>query len=724
MISIFLHPFRICNLFTSSLQILSFLVFLLHSIHSYGDPQPKSFIEYQNSHIVKSIESNVYILEDKESKLTFEEVKASKLFFISPLKIPNLGVSKSTFWLKFSIKNTSELENLLLQLSYPLMDVADLYELKPDGRIIISQTGDIKPFSERKYKNSNFIFDISIPTNETEQFFLKIKASEQILVPLFISSTEPLNEINTLNDSIIGIYIGIILALFLYNGFLLFTTNDKNYLYYIIYIFFIGLTQVCLLGYASKLFWPDNVWLSTHGLYLSASIGSAAIIIFMKSFLNMERYTPRLIFIVYVIVGIYAISFIAALFDEFQLSYRIIDVNGLLITVFSLYVASRISLLGYQPARYFLLSWTVFMIGVLIFVLRNFGVLPYNDFTNYTMPTGSALEVVLLSFALADKINILKREKLESQQEVIKALEENKRLITIQNTELESKVKQRTFELESAYKNLQNTQSQLVDSEKMASLGQLTAGIAHEINNPINFVVSNITPLRRDINDILELVEKYEKISLEKGLEENLIEIRKFRKEIDVDFVKEEIDMLLNGISEGASRTSEIIRSLRNFSRVDESDLKTANINEGILSTLVLLSQQFDKITVIKNIGDIPKIDCYPGKLNQAFMNIITNAIQALHKTESARIEISTLLVNEDVLISIKDNGSGMTEEIRAKIFDPFFTTKDVGKGTGLGLSITYGIIEKHKGKIEVHSAVGMGTEFVLTLPVKRDELA
>ncbi len=687
------------------------------------------YTTFDNATKVQKINNNIYVLEDPLSSMLFEEVK-NKKFSKSELNVPNLGVSKSTFWIKFAIKNETNDEKLLLQLSYPLMDVADLYLPDENGCYHKTVAGDRLPFSERKYKNQNFIYDIFLPKNQVREFYLKISSSEQILVPLFVGETAPLSEVNTFNDTVAGVYIGIILAMFLYNGFLFLITKDKNYFYYIFYIFFIGLTQITLLGYSSKLLWPGNSWIASHSLFIVASIGSSAIAIFMRSFLNMDEYMPKLVSIVYIIVGIYGIALISALFDHLQISYKIIDVNGLVITIFSMFVSIRIALKGYKPARYFLLAWTVFLVGVLIFVLRNFGLLPYNNFTNYTMPTGSALEAVLLSFALADRINILKREKEESQKVAIEALETNEVIIREQNEMLERKVTERTTELvntnkelEVAMKNLKETQSQLVDSEKMASLGQLTAGIAHEINNPINFVVSNITPLRRDINDIMELIQKYELISVEPGLEEKLTNIQKFRKEIDVDFVKEEIDMLLNGISEGAYRTSEIIKSLRNFSRVDESDLKTANINEGILSTLILLSQQFDKITVIKNIGEIPKIDCYPGKLNQAFMNIITNAIQALGSTEGAKIEITTFQVNDNVVISIKDNGTGMPEEIKAKIFDPFFTTKDVGKGTGLGLSITYGIIEKHKGKMEVHSTVGSGTEFIITLPIKRHDM-
>ncbi|MBC7615188.1 MAG: GHKL domain-containing protein, partial [Pedobacter sp.] len=299
-----------------------------------------------------------------------------------------------------------------------------------------------------------------------------------------------------------------------------------------------------------------------------------------------------------------------------------------------------------------------------------------------------------------------------------------------QNVVLEKKVQERTEELQGANStlnitltNLKNTQSKLVDAEKMAALGQLTAGIAHEINNPINFVTSNIKPLQLDIKDLKDVIIKYEEIDLSKDLKSQLDEIDSFKKQIDLDFVNNEINSLLSGISEGARRTAEIIRSLRNFSRLDESDTKPIDLNEGLDSTLVLVRNNIpDNVTVIKDLGNLPKVECQPGKINQIFMNLISNAIQAIKSKEIQREEefltIKSWYEEQQVKISIKDSGTGMTEETKNRIFEPFFTTKDIGEGTGLGLSIVFSIIETHKGNIEVISKINEGTEFILTLNV------
>jgi signal transduction histidine kinase len=204
--------------------------------------------------------------------------------------------------------------------------------------------------------------------------------------------------------------------------------------------------------------------------------------------------------------------------------------------------------------------------------------------------------------------------------------------------------------------------------------------------------------------------------------------IDNLKQEMDIDYVKEELEMLLGGMEEGAKRTVEIVKGLKIFSRVDEADLNTVNINDGIEATLVILNNQLSsKMKLVKELGNIPDIECFPGKLNQVFMNIITNSIHATldhrvpEKTPVIRVK-TALFDDKTVVISIKDNGIGMRPEVKAKIFEPFFTTKDVGKGTGLGLSIVFKIIQAHHGTIEVISEPGAGTEFVIKLPVKRSQ--
>lgn len=275
-----------------------------------------------------------------------------------------------------------------------------------------------------------------------------------------------------------------------------------------------------------------------------------------------------------------------------------------------------------------------------------------------------------------------------------------------------------------ALEDLKATQVQLVQAEKMASLGQLAAGIAHEINNPINYIANSVRPLRQDLTDLQAIVHSLtplqeQPLLTDEQLRQQLEAIRQFTQRMDAGFILEEMESLLEGIEEGSARTQEIVAGMRNFARSDINQFHLANVHEGIDSTLRLLGNLLkNRITVHKSYGPLAEIECLPGKLNQVFMNILSNAIQAIEGTGD--IWIQTREEAGTMLISIRDNGMGMPDEVKNRIFEPFYTTKKVGEGTGLGLSISFGIIEEHGGKIEVDSQTGHGTRFLIKVPVKQ----
>jgi len=275
-------------------------------------------------------------------------------------------------------------------------------------------------------------------------------------------------------------------------------------------------------------------------------------------------------------------------------------------------------------------------------------------------------------------------------------------------------------ELQKTLQNLKQAQGQLVQSEKMASLGQLVAGIAHEINNPVNFISAGVDSLSANIEEIRQVLAIYHKITT-KNVVDKLKEIEELKKKVEYKEAIREINMLIESIKNGTNRTTEIIRGLRTFSRLDEDILKMADIHEGLDSTLILLHNKYkNRIEVVKKYGILPLVECYPDQINQVFMNILSNAIDAIE--ERGVITIETSISNKYINIIIKDTGTGIPKNIREKIFDPFFTSKGVGKGTGLGLSISQSIIDKHYGSIEIKSEMGKGTEFILSLPVKQSK--
>ncbi|MBW4671528.1 MAG: response regulator [Cyanomargarita calcarea GSE-NOS-MK-12-04C] len=288
----------------------------------------------------------------------------------------------------------------------------------------------------------------------------------------------------------------------------------------------------------------------------------------------------------------------------------------------------------------------------------------------------------------------------------------------------EIQLQQQAQDLEKTLYELQRTQAQLIQNEKMSSLGNMVAGVAHEINNPVNFIHGNLIPASEYTQDLLRLLELYEQ-----HYPNPPQEIEAEIEAIDLGFLKQDLIKLLQSMRVGTQRIREIVLSLRNFSRLDEAEFKQVDIHEGIDSTLMILHNRLKAksnhpdISVIKEYGKLPLIECYPGQLNQVFMNILSNAIDALDASfigHQGQIRIHTEVVDcNQLVIRISDNGLGIPQEIVSKLFDPFFTTKDVGKGTGLGLSISYQIVvDKHGGELSCHSTLGQGAEFVIKIPI------
>jgi len=279
------------------------------------------------------------------------------------------------------------------------------------------------------------------------------------------------------------------------------------------------------------------------------------------------------------------------------------------------------------------------------------------------------------------------------------------------------------LELEKAMDQLKSAQNQLVQSEKMASLGQLTAGIAHEINNPVNFIYSGIAGLKKNLAALMQVVDQYDTIGDKEAFDNQRTKIQQLKSDMDYEEVRADIDGLLVSIEDGAERTGAIVNSLKTFARTDTVALNQMDVHQNIDSTLILLKNQLrDHITIHKIYDpNLPKIESYNGQVNQVIMNLLTNAIQAIEEKGKITITTKCLKPEQAIKIMITDTGKGIPEADQSHIFEPFFTTKEVGKGTGLGLSISYGIIQKHHGTIEVDSREGRGTTFRIVMPLTQD---
>ena len=302
----------------------------------------------------------------------------------------------------------------------------------------------------------------------------------------------------------------------------------------------------------------------------------------------------------------------------------------------------------------------------------------------------------------------------KAQREI--EMEERKRtLVALEHEQKEQRI---------LIKKLEDAHHQLLQSEKMASIGQLAAGVAHEINNPIGFVGSNLRTLKDYIAALLELVSVYEQGDSLMADDTALAQrIRELRRAVDIDFLREDAPALINESIEGTERVQRIVQDLRDFSRLENPDWQGADLHAGLEATLNIVSNDVRfKADIVRELGDIPAVECLPFQINQVFLNILLNAAQSI--TGRGTITLRSGRVTDEVWISITDTGQGIPPERMARIFDPFYTTKPVGQGTGLGLSVSYGIVKKHGGRIDVQSQTGAGATFTIRLPIKRPAAA
>lgn len=331
------------------------------------------------------------------------------------------------------------------------------------------------------------------------------------------------------------------------------------------------------------------------------------------------------------------------------------------------------------------------------------------------------IEVLVLAMKRVKTGRVEQIPAIDSTYEIeylVHSFNEMTRNVAMTKQALELKVN----ELRDANGELRNAQGVLVQSAKMVSLGQLVAGVAHELNNPIGFIYSNMHHLSEYTNRIRELVKAY-RAKREQMPEQVRAEWDALEKKLEIDFILQDMEDLTRSCVEGATRTKEIVLGLRTFSRMDESTFRIVDIHEGIRSTVKLLvSEMKDRISLHEEFGELPQIECNLSQMNQVFMNLLSNATQAIEG--KGEIWIRTRKDGDAIVVEIEDSGSGIPQDTLEKIFDPFFTTKKVGQGTGLGLSIAYGLVQKHHGSIAVTSQLGQGTRFTLRLPIRQPAVA
>lgn len=706
---------------------------------------------------------------ETDVSIDFNQILKNNAEFNTQITAPNTLKLNKAYWSRIPVWNTAE-KDLTYVIGFETARQADfweLYVLDSLERIVSHhKTGRLIPYKKRNYLFGHHTYlKLVVPKDAYYQLYFKQVQQTNAFVPnklsyLFIPYETHLTN-KARNRLYIGIYIGFIVVMLFYNLFLYFSVNDKAYFYYVLFLLGAFLVSMQLFGLGMESIWANIPIIDIYlNLYL-LPLWCAVYLIFVQRFLHAKEYSRKLNMLLNVLKFISFGSLIFAIIgQEWVLNYLyLLVIISLLI---SLFVGIIVWKRGYKTAAYFLIANLLFIIGVVLFILRAINVLPTTIITTYAIQIGSGLEMVFFSLGLADRINRFQDElfqaKIDKTRLAQESDEEERIMIEKQKRTLEEEILQRTSEviaqkdkiedqnkqladalemeklhveemeathtkLMEAYERLKSTQSQLVQSEKMASLGLMTAGIAHEINNPLNFIYAGVDTLDELLNEMLNVFKLYEKLDIVHSDRERvraiLEEIQIIKYNMDYELVKEDVQRMVQEIKLGAERASEIIKGLRLFARGEGSNLQKVDIHELIGTALVLLKNLMKgRVEVITSFD--PEIDllmCHPSQMTQVFMNLIANGAQAIEG--EGTIYITTQKLDHAVEIRIQDTGMGIPEQIKNKIFEPFFTTKDIGEGTGLGLSISYGIIQSHNGHVTVNSKLGKGTEFVIKLPIE-----
>lgn len=757
-------------------------------------------------------------LEDTTKKLTLDDIQSPEIGaqfsrIISLRNTANFGLTKAAYWLRLPLRNnTSEPIEAMLEIAYPNLSSIQFYTLKPHSPPTRIDTGNTLPFATRAYKNRHFVFPVSVPAHSGQLLYLRIESRGVIEIPAQLWTSNAFHAYERTDYARQAWYFGIVLALVAFNFLLFIILRDFSYLWYIIFATCTALTIAANKGLGLEFLWPNATGWNPYASMVGISITSAALIRFMRRLLNTKETIPKLDEWLRIITFIHMLVPIIILTD-YQLGMRIALPTNIISIGLILFGGIVCSAHQQRSAIFFLASFGMPAIAFPAAILRALNFLPNNIFTTQGVQISSAVQMLMLAFALVDRFKLMNQERAKAQKETFEA---QQRLVeNLQSAEhlLEERVLRRTQallksnqalslinqELNEAYKaaemarseaeqsqkqtiessnQLRNAQIQLVQSEKMAALGQLIAGVAHEINTPMGAVKSsgqNIADtLTQSLTGMASLCQTLDAETLtlflalidytqqpvtllssreeraltrEIGLQLEQAGLRETRRKAGIlvqlnahNAVNNYLPLLrhpqhelifdtasgiaialqcTHNINTAVNRVFKIVFALKSFSHSDvRGEAVETDLSEGLETVLLIYQSQIKQNTeLVREYEKIAPLHCWPDELNQIWTNLIHNALQAM--SHKGTLTIRLRRINDEAVISIGDTGCGIPDTIRERIFDAFFTTKPIGEGSGLGLDIVKKIIDRHHGRIEVKSQVGVGTTFLVYLPYR-----
>ncbi len=635
----------------------------------------------------------LYYLEDKDGAFDIKDVSdpATTMHFNRCKRLyPGFGFTSSVYWFKFTIQNPYDTQaTRFLEVEYPLLDYIDLYVPNGKDKYRVYQQGDGYNFSKRPIPYRNFVFIIKIPGKSTVNYFFKVKTSSSLNIPARLYTQAAFMDKIENEETVLGIYFGILFAMLAYNLILYFTIRESVYLYYVLFVIFNFLFQLDLTGISFKYLWPHSIWWANESLPLFILVAYLFGTLFTRQIINTRKVAPNVDKVLAALMWLSLVCAALCLFFPYKVSIKAATLMSMTVVV-HIFAGFLCLYRGYRPARYYALAWSISMAASAIYAFKSFGFLPNNFLTVWGIQIGSAWEVILLSMALSDRLSLLQKEKEQIRAEYTRKLEDFAR-------GLEEKVRQRTLELEKSNVLLKEQAEEMRIAEERAekanqAKSDFLANMSHEIRTPLN-AITGITALALD----MELPDK----------------LRQY----------------LNIVKVSANALLSLVNDILDLSKIEAGKMELESINFDLIDVIENIADMFTEIASEKAIEFIIDVDHKvpnrlqgdPVRLGQLLTNLVSNAMKF---TEHGQVLLSCNLCDEksdNVTLSFKvsDTGIGIEKERLDYLFDMFTqadssTTRRFG-GTGLGLTICKKIAELMDGNIQVESELGAGTTFVFT---------
>ena len=605
-----------------------------------------------------------------------EDVFNRSVFSSIDDEVPNFSFNSNPVWIHVPAQLVENKEVLLVNTPY--LDECSLYFVLDGVLIDVKHFGEKFPFKERDFQNPNFTFDLRNKELRDCQLFLRVWNVEPLIIPITTGVVDDLLDFYQRDAMYNTFFTGGILIMLLLNLVMFGFFRKPVYISYAVYLGFTMLTQVGIKGYLFQYLWPSAPGFQLYSLGLFASLAGIGGATYIYYFLNLKTKGRVIRNGAWVFVGLFSFSIVLMFLKDYASGFKLMHLSTSFYIMYGFIVAISGVRKNESVAKIFLVGWLVLLIGSLVFILKDFGLLPQNELTNYAVQIGSCFEMMIFTIAMGYRTLDAFRVKEQAQNDLLQSIQSNETLIREQNIVLEQTVAERTKELQSSNEQLQTIYENLKEAKsKMSTLGQLTAGIAHDINNPLSYIAMSLEPLAEEIKRLESKIDKEEYSGMVQ---------------------------LVGGVQNSTSRILEIVQRLRDYTRTEKQKTESINLNEVIENSLGLLDYNLRGIEVKKDLNAIPLVVANYGRMNQLFLNLFTNNIEAIREKQETGgvLTIKTESMDQKVQVTITDNGIGMSEETIKHIFDPFYTTKT--GGTGLGMVEVKEILDEVGAEVEFRS--------------------